>query len=255
MDDKDAIKLLFKKVKLNRTVAAEIEQIITDNKIDINVKNAWKETLIYNCCKHAVNVPLLDWLYNKGCDPAIVNSKNLNAFDACLEWNHKKNHEKVLDWLFSKNIMVEKYYKDKPTIHNMIICYGNNSTLPWMAKHYDINEQDNDGNTALHMSVHQDTDHNNPAPCVWLCENGADVNICNKLGQTPLHLACYSGFSNCIATLVKSPLCNALIKDNNGNTPYRTLVNAKNDGIVRKWPGDFEKSIKNMNEYLKNSAK
>lgn len=243
----DAIKLLFKKVKLNRTTTVEIEKIITDNSIDINVKNSWKETLIYNCCKHAVNIPLLDWLYNKGCDPTIINNKKKNAFDACLEWNHKKNNEKVLDWLFSKNIVVEKYYKDLPAIHNMILCYGNNSNLEWMAKHYNIQEQDKNGNTALHMSVHQDTDHNCVTPCIWLCNNGADVNICNKFGQIPLHLACYSGFSNCINALLEVPLCDTSIKDINGNTPYQVLLNAKNDGIPRKWPGDFEKSIKNMN--------
>ena len=78
--------------------------------------NLQDETLIYNCCKHAVNIELLDWLYEKKCDPTIVNKKGFNAFNACLEWNHKKNYEKVLDWLHSKNISIVPHYKNMPIL-------------------------------------------------------------------------------------------------------------------------------------------
>jgi hypothetical protein len=249
MNQQEAQKLLFKKVKLNKTTPEEIEQILTQNNIDINVTNGWNETLIYNCCKHAVNVKLLDWLYEKGCDPTIINNKKFNAFNACLEWNHKKSYDKVLDWLLAKNLVVEKYYKDKPIIHNMIICHGNDTSLPWIAKHYNVNEQDKDGNTALHMSVHQSTEHNSPTPCIWLCKNGAKVNTQNKDGDTPLHLACYSGFSNCIKTILEVKNCDYKIKNKAGKTAYDVLLASKDDGVYRKWGGDFNRSLEIIKKY------
>lgn len=251
MDKQEAQKLLFKKVKLNKTTPEEINTLLKQHNIDINVTNGWNETLIYNCCKHAVNIKLLDWLYEKGCDPKIINSKELNAFNACLEWNHKKNYDKVLDWLLDKKITIEKFYKDKPILHNMIICHGNDTSLPWIAKHFDIDEQDKDGNTALHMSVHQGTEHNSPTPCIWLCEHGSNVNIQNNEGDTPLHLACYSGFSNCIKQILAAQNCDYTIKNNSEKTAYDVLVSSMNDGIYRKWGGDFNKSLNVMKNYIK----
>jgi hypothetical protein len=82
---------LFKIVKLEKTKPEEVNILLQQYNIDINVKNAWGETLIYNCAKHSCNVELMNWLYEHGCDPSIVNNKKYNAFNACLEWNHKKN--------------------------------------------------------------------------------------------------------------------------------------------------------------------
>src|ERR1700744_5716653 len=116
--NKDKITELFKKVKLNKTKPLEIEELIKDG-IDINVLNGWGETLIYNCAKHAVNLELMEWLYQKGCDPNIINKKNLNAYDGCMRWNKKKNVSTVLTWLANKNIKFTKEYKDMPEIHNI----------------------------------------------------------------------------------------------------------------------------------------
>lgn len=134
----------------------------------------------------------------------------------------------------------------------MIICHGNESSLRWIIKRYDINETDTYGNTPLHISVSQCTDHNSPIPCKWLCNNGADINIQNINGQTALHLACYSGFSNCIKDILGTGKCNIDIKDNNGKTAYDVLISAMNDKTNRKWEGDFNKSIDVMDQYKLN---
>ena len=240
-------KILFKKVKLNKTKPDEIEKLIKDNNIDINIKNKWNETLIYNCCKHAVNIPLLDWLYEQGCDPRIVNIKNLNSFNAALQWNHKKNCCQVLDWLFGKGIKIKKYYDEYPDIHNIILCYPHTIVYEWIKTKYNLNEQDKDGNTPLHLSVHQKTDHNSPLPCKWLCENGADPNIMNNDGQTPLHIACFNRFSTCLKQLLK---CGAhyKIKDNNGKTAYEILYESVDDKINRRWPGRLDESLEVMKD-------
>lgn len=247
------MKELFKLVKLNKTKPEAIEKLLKDNNIDINVKNGWGETLIYNCCKHAVNIELLDWLYDKGCDPNIINKKNFNSSNACLMWNHKKNFEHVLDWLKSKNIVPVKEYNNSPLIHNMIICYPEAKTLSWLKKHYDIDEQDSKGNTPLHMSVDQSTKHNSPIPCEWLCSNGANLNIKNNDGQTPLHLACFSGFSNCIKDLIEHG-ADINIKDNNNKTPLDILLDsAKDNSNNKNWSGDYVESKSIMLQKINSS--
>lgn len=213
--------------------------------------------MIYNCCKHAVNINLLDYLFEAGCDPKVINSKKLNAFNACLEWNHKKNNYMVLDWLFSKQCAIEKHYPHLPYLHNMIICHGNSNSLPWISKHYSLNEQDLNGNTALHISVHQDTEHNSPVPCTWLCEQSilkggiVNVDIQNNTGQTALHLACLNGFSNCIIQLLNAG-ANTTLQDNNGKTAKDVLLESiiaqQDTSVTRKWPGDLKKSLEYMNQ-------
>jgi hypothetical protein len=38
----------------------------------------------------------MNWLYENECDQSIVNNKKYNAFNACLELNHKKTLSKCL---------------------------------------------------------------------------------------------------------------------------------------------------------------
>jgi hypothetical protein len=257
----NAQKVLFKLVKLNKTKPEQVKYVFDNNPtLDINLKNAWGETLIYNCCKHAVNIPLLEWLYDQHCDPSIINKKGFNAFNACLEWNHKKNYELVLDWLFSKKIEITTYYKDMPVLHNMIICHGNTSSLPWICKHYNVNEQDpKTGNTPLHISVHQDTEHNNPAPCEYLCKNcdtlNVNVNIQNNNGDTALHLACYSGFSNCIREMLDTRECDLSLKNNKGKTAYDVCLVVSKCQLKLKWSGDYDESLRLMTNVMSSVQK
>lgn len=47
----------------------------------------------------------------------------------------------------------------------------------------DINEQDKHGNTILHKTIFE-----NHIECArWLIAHGADVNMCNQQGESPLH--------------------------------------------------------------------
>jgi hypothetical protein len=239
---KAAIKLLFKTIKLNKTKPDEINTILTTNNLNINVLNGWKETLLYNCAKHSVNIPMLDWLFTQGCDITIINKLGLNAYDGCIRWNRKKGVDTVLTWLSSKGITFKKEYPNLPEIHNIIICYPDNYIYKWAKGRYNINEQDVNGNTPLHISCDQSTEHNSPLPCKWLCDNGADVNVQNNNGMTAIHLAAISGFSTCIQQMVKAK-GNISIKDKNGKTALDLAKIAQTSAQLNKWPGDFKETI------------
>jgi hypothetical protein len=248
LEQEEIKKELFKKVKLNKTTPNEIELLLNKlGAIDINMKNAWQETLIYNCAKHAVNIKLMEWLYGKGCDPTIINTKKYNAYNACLNYNYKKNKERVFDWLFTKGIKIEKEYPELPEIHNIIICYPDTETYEWLIKKYNINEIDKNGNTPLHISCHQDTRHNSPTPCKWLSSNGANINAQNNDGDTSLHLACKSGFSNCIRILLENG-ADKTIKNKLGKIPQDLIL--ENKDTHNKWSGDYKESL----EFLTNGV-
>ncbi|GAG21151.1 unnamed protein product, partial [marine sediment metagenome] len=236
MDKKEGQKLLFKKVKLNRTKSEEVSDILQKCNLDINITNSWNETLIYNCAKHAVNIPLMQWLYDNKCDPNIQNNRNFNAYSACLKWNHKNNKNKVLDWLHKNHISLAREYPDLPDLHNMIICYGDPEVYKWILSAFgkdSLNEKDKNGNTPLHISCHQDTKHNSLSALLWLLQNDADINIQNNEGDTALHLSAASGFSNCINLLMKEN-CDHTIKNNNGKISLDILEDNKDDIINHK---------------------
>lgn len=239
----DAQKQLFKMVKLNKTTSEEIEKVLYDSHLPIDITNGWNETLIYNCCKHAVNIPILEWLSTSGCNPFIVNKKGFNCVDACMKWNHKKGSNLVLDWLHSKQLQGTITNHKYPYVHNMIIYNGTESSLPWISKHYDINKQEPVyGYTPIHISVHQDTDHNSPAPCEWLCAN-ALPDIQDKNGQSALHLACFNGFRNCVSMILRTGKWDITLKDKNNRTPREVAEHEQLLNNPRKWPSDWSGCI------------
>ena len=100
-----------------------------------------------------------------------------------------------------------------------------------------INSQDNFGNTALLNAI--DKKYYNMMN--FLLKNGADVNVCDKNGQSALHRACLNASDpsdlDYIYTIINQN-AHTGIKDINGNTPieylndeFKKLVNLDMDGL------------------------
>ncbi|XP_046563153.1 serine/threonine-protein phosphatase 6 regulatory ankyrin repeat subunit B-like isoform X2 [Haliotis rubra] len=85
----------------------------------------------------------------------------------------------------------------------------------------DVNAQDTDGNTALHFSFLSDEPHSHEV-IQALLENGADVGIKNKKGETPLHCAARNQCMECVELLL--PLSDVNAQDGDGNTPLHCFV-------------------------------
>jgi len=101
---------------------------------------------------------------------------------------------------------------------NSVDRYGNSAVhynyehpevITWLTNHgADINAQNKEGWTALHMACDDYTDKYKAA--LFLVEHGADPNHQGIHGRTPMHLACYKHFKSgqSRAMLVKMLLSN-----------------------------------------------
>ncbi|WP_285713947.1 ankyrin repeat domain-containing protein [Erythrobacter oryzae] len=84
------------------------------------------------------------------------------------------------------------------------------------------------GDTGLHIAVAR-------SDLLWvrfLLQRGADPNIRNKKGTTPLQMATALGFTDGVAALIKGG-ASIDIADQTGETPLITAVHARNVGLVR----------------------
>lgn len=147
----------------------------------------------------------------------------------------------MLNWLHSKNITISRPYPNLPDVHNIIICHASGKVYDWVKENYDIDHYDENGNTPLHISCHQDTLHNSLEACEWLCKNGANVNAINKDGNTALHISAMSGFSNCIKLLLDAG-CDKNILNKKGKTALDIVKSLKDLPNNNKWEGDFAES-------------
>ena len=96
-----------------------------------------------------------------------------------------------------------------------------------------VNVQDWDGETALGMAITPTFDHSEPhtaitalAPVpniIELIKAGADVNLANNLGDTPLHVAVHNAQETCVALLIQAG-ADVHKVDHNGDSPMELAV-------------------------------
>ncbi len=128
-----------------------------------------------------------------------------------------------------------------------------------MGKNININQQDKDGDTPLHISIFLA----NAKIVKMLLENNADPLIIDKWGQTPLHRICFSISDNKTNDIVdifiqKDKLENLdlfNIQDNYGNTVCHSILKhiIKNKTILTDNHKNIINKIKKLTNYkLKN---
>ena len=87
----------------------------------------------------------------------------------------------------------------------------------------DLNIQDDDGDTALHIAVCSEWNSAEKIQCI-LDSGRCDTNITNKQGYTPLHTATVHNKLNSVRKLLNSTICNPNIQDIHGNTALHLRI-------------------------------
>ena len=96
-----------------------------------------------------------------------------------------------------------------------------------------INDQDDDGNTILFFSIKPNLKENDLNLIKYLIENGANINIANKIGQTPLMIA-ISANNIMLSKYLLDRGADINIKNKYGQTPLMLAVESNNPSTV-KW--------------------
>lgn len=144
----------------------------------------------------------------------------------------KQGDLKTFKWLIEKGADVNAVDKDKCTILHYAAQFGRTDIIEYMIDHHDIdkiiNEQDNNGNTALHNSV---TGGFYDIAKILL-ENGANVNIMNYDFELPIHEASSNSTDDSIVKLLIQYDATVNVKNRVDWSPLFYAVANGNDRIV-----------------------
>ncbi len=213
-----------------------------------NITNELNEEITTVSSPNSISlVNLINNLTNK----ALVNT-NTNINTNNFEQNEKKFNPILFKLIANDNIVqLENILKNKSNLLN-------------------INEQDKDGDTPLHISVFL----SNTNAIKILIDYGADIYILDKWGQTSLHRICFSmGEAKSLDILnifIKQNKKNKNIfniQDNYGNTPChlvlkhiiknKTILNKTNKLLIKKIISKTSNKLSNtdgftINDLVKN---
>ena len=122
---------------------------------------------------------------------------------------------------------------------------------------FDINQKNDEGENALLLCDYGSSDiaeyyhYEKPDMVEFLIDNGVEINVKDKEGNTPLIKACYGNNISIIRKLLKAG-AKVNVKNNKGETPI--IVVAKNNGLSLVLPMLVEAGadINERNEYGEN---
>ena len=81
--------------------------------------------------------------------------------------------------------------------------------------------------------MHRAVDNGNPEAVQFLLDRGADPNLQNKKGQTPLHYAAYNNNPKIAKFLIEHD-ADVNIPNKNGLTPYQLTDNKEIKNIIQR---------------------
>ena len=111
----------------------------------------------------------------------------------------------------TKNIPVEPVKEEAKSIQQLILEGRTEEAKKLFQSSVDINETDEEGNTALHTAAKI----NDADLVTFFIYKGANVELKNNLGDTPLHVALKNNSKNCVSVLAAIGT-NIFARDGNG---------------------------------------
>ena len=217
--------------------------------------NSDQETLLHAACRSGYSAMTATLLKNGADTQAVDKNGNTAIHTACHNLQYKcleilgkslnqlnADGDAVLHILCGMEISKEKLpefveflretkeldinmfnKKGETPLH--IACRWSNGHVvgALVAMECDVNSCDGLGNTALHITISSERDRLQKVQC--LLESGkCNPNVCNKRGHTPIHVACRGENIEVLDMLVTDQRCDVNIRDDNGNTPLHTAI-------------------------------
>ncbi|XP_048239895.1 uncharacterized protein LOC124112131 isoform X2 [Haliotis rufescens] len=190
----------------------EVIQTLVEKGADIRLKNKEGETPLH-CAA---------WQQCIECVKLFLPVSDVNAQDSdgntalhCSLLSDKPHTHEIIQTLVEKGADVGiKNKKDQTPLH----CAALKQCIECVKLFLpvsDVNAQDSDGDTALHILVLSDEDHTHEL-IQTLVEKGADVGIKNKKDQTPLHCAALKQCIECVKLFL--PVSDVNAQDSDGDT-------------------------------------
>lgn len=170
------VDLLKTAITMGKTSAADL--IVQS--IDLNKPDAEGNTLLHEAAQTSGNEKLIQFLIEKRAD---VNQENNDQMTPL-------NYAALYSSLDSIKLLVEKGNANLntsfPLLSFELIRDHQDAAIYLLGKGADINGQDKDGNTLLHLAA---KNRNSDKELKFLIEKGANVNAANAAGETPLEIA------------------------------------------------------------------
>lgn len=170
------VDLLKTAIKMGKTTAADL--IVQS--INLNEPDKKGNTLLHEAAQTSGNEKLIQFLIKKG---AAVNQKNNDGMTPL-------NYAALYSSLDSIKLLVENGNANLntsfPLLSFELIRRHQDAATYLLGKGADINGQDKDGNTLLHLAA---KNRNSDKELKFLIEKGANVNAANAAGETPLEIA------------------------------------------------------------------
>lgn len=188
----------------------EILQLLLSAGADVNAKNSFGNTALHLSVTLNRERTAAEYLLNYG---AVLESRNKNGNTALMEAVDRGNSE-IAILLLQKGADIFARNNKSETPISMSLVRGV-TTLSWFMDSSNINAQDNEGNTSLHMAVLMEV---NADVYRYLLENGAGIDNRNFAGDTPLHIAVRQEILE-LTTQFLQLGGNFYIENNSGETP------------------------------------
>ena len=202
-----------------------VKYLITHTIINPSLSNHSGNTPLHCACEQGFTEIAEYLLTNSNCDPTLCNNEGFPPLISAFCHNHYDLLKLIVTKKYCDvNLKTNHGY----TILHYICGYGKTDLVRFLVSSDPseilINHPDTDGNTALHLHSNEEVLR------ILLASEHCDPMCTNKLGNTPLHVACSRNDYRAVEILLSNEKVDLCVKNVNGKTPIQL---ARNYSIIR----------------------
>ena len=218
-------------VAISKQLSLDIVKLLSECSI-VNTQNKNGDTPLHLACKSGYAKNIIEFLtVDQRCDTSVMNHVgNLPVHDAISLQKPFLEDIDILAKLCNCDVNTQNNAGD--TLLHLACQLGNQLVIKFLTRVQSCNTfvSNNEGNLPLHFAISKQF----PLDIVkLLCRGRHILNSKNRIGDTPLHLACKSGNGeDVIQYLIKYKGCNPSISNNQGNLPIHVAIM---NGSLHKW--------------------